>query len=56
MNDEQKKAYSANWTIKFAKKSYVFGVNEKPLYLTKDEATPLLALGAIIEVDESISH
>jgi len=52
MNDEHKKAYSANWIIKFAKKSYVLGVNEKPLYLTKDEATPLLALGAITEIDQ----
>ena len=50
MNDEQKKTYSANWTIKLAKKSYVPGVNGKPLYLTKDEATPLLALGAVTEV------
>lgn len=53
MNDEQKKAYSANWIVKFEKKSYIHGVNAKPLYLTNEEATPLLALGAITEFDES---
>lgn len=50
MNEEQKKAYSANWTVKLDKKCYVPGVNGKPLYLTKSEAKPLLALGAVTEV------
>ncbi len=53
MNDEQKKAYSANWIVKLAKKSYIPDVNGKPLYLTMDEATPLLALGVITEVDKT---
>lgn len=51
MNDEQKKTYAANWIIKLANKSYVSGVNEKPLYLTKGEALPLLSIGAITELD-----
>lgn len=53
MNDEPQKAYSANWIVKLAKKSYIPGINAQPLYLTMDEAMPLLALGAIIEVDAS---
>lgn len=53
MNDEPKKNYSANWIIKLAKKSYIPSVNEKPLYLTLDEAIPLLSIGAITEVDET---
>tara|TARA_R110001583_G_C5638949_1_gene407709 strand:+ start:545 stop:742 length:198 start_codon:yes stop_codon:yes gene_type:complete len=47
LNDEQKNAYSANWIVKLAKKSYISGVNEKLLYLTRDEVTPLLALGLL---------
>ena len=53
MSDEQKKHYSANWIIKLAKKSYIPGINAKPLYLTKDKATPLLAFGVITELDEA---
>jgi|GEM_PF-1973193 len=53
MCDEPKKAYSANWIIKFEDISYVPGINEKPLYLTEEEAAPLLALGAIAEIDNS---
>jgi len=50
MKNETKKTYSANWIIKLANKSYVPGVNAKPLYLTNYEAESLLALGAIIEI------
>jgi hypothetical protein len=53
MSDEQKKAYTANWIVKLNNKSYVAGINEKPLYLSKSEAKALLAIGAITVIDKS---
>lgn len=48
---EETKAYQANWNVKHNKQ--MFGPDsDKPLLLTKDEAAPLLALGAISEADE----
>lgn len=48
---EEKKAYKANWLVKYNKKT--FNPNSEPLMLTKDEAVPLLALGAICEAEEA---
>jgi len=53
MSDEQKKAYIAYWIIKLDNKCYMAGDNEKPLYLSKSEAKPLLAMGAISEISKS---
>jgi hypothetical protein len=35
-----KKACSAHWIVKLAKNSSIPSVNNKPFYLTMDEATP----------------
>jgi hypothetical protein len=48
---EQKNPYTANWVIKKNNKHFVPGVNDKPLYLSKDEAEPLLDIGAIIKFE-----
>jgi len=47
---EKTKAYIANWLVKHNKT--LFSPNSEPLSLTKDEAAPLLALGAISEAEE----
>jgi hypothetical protein len=52
MTDEKKKAFTANWPVKHDKKMYQPGTNQKPLMLTKDQAAPLLILGAISELNE----
>lgn len=49
---EQTKAFTANWPVKHDKKLYQPGTNQKPLMLTKDQAAPLLTLGAISEAEE----
>lgn len=52
---EETKAYQANWNVKHNKQ--MFGPDsDKPLLLTKNEAAPLLALGAIDEVQEQSNH
>jgi hypothetical protein len=51
MSDEQIKAYSANWIVKQKKQSYIPGVSGKALYLTLEQALPLLLLGVIKELD-----
>ena len=48
---DKTKAYQANWNVKHNKT--MFGpASKKPLMLTKDEAAPLLANGAISEIVE----
>ena len=53
MCDEQKSAYRANWITIVDNKGTIAGVNSEPLYLTKHQAIPLLALGAIIRYEQS---
>ncbi|MBL4832645.1 MAG: hypothetical protein JKY26_01615 [Pseudomonas sp.] len=53
--NEEKKAYQANWNVKHNKTMFTPD-SKKPLMLTKDEAAPLLALGAISELDEQPEH
>ena len=51
---EAKKAYKANWLVKHNKT--LFSPNSEKLSLTKDEAAPLLTLGAISEANEQSSQ